>query len=269
SSIPIQVQNLNLGALSVTLESITVSPNFLNLLVGQTQQLTVTAQMSDGSSQDVTTQASYTSSNSSIASVSQSGQVTANSAGAATISVSYQGKTASVSVLVSVPVVIVEDLTVQPNPVSLSVGETQQLTVVARYSDGTAKDVTGSALYTSNNPSVAAVSAGGLVTGVAPGSTALAVAYGGRSAVVAVSVGAGGEAPVVVPPPPRGGSLPSVISPPPRPGLPVRGERPSGGVPAVLPAERLPAGSPQVVPAPSRAGGVGYGVVRPGRPGAS
>lgn len=184
---PVQVQNLNLGALSVGPELITVSPGSLNLLVGETQQLTVTAQMSDGSTQDVTSEASYSSSNSSIASVSQDGLVTANSAGVATITVSYQGKTATVSVMSALPVVVVDYLTIEPDPVILLKGETQPLTVTAYYSDGSTKDVTALASYQVSDPSVAGIS-GGQVTALSVGSAVVTASYEGKSASATVSV---------------------------------------------------------------------------------
>lgn len=186
-STPIQVQNLNISAPVVSVESVIVSPNSLNLLVGQTKQLTVTAQMSDGSTQDVTAQASYTSSNSSIASVSQDGLVTANSAGVATITVSYQGKTATVSVLSALPVAVVDYLTIEPNPVILLKGDSQPLTVTAYYSDGSTKDVTASASYQVSDPSVAGVS-GCRVTALNVGSAVLTASYEGKSASATVSI---------------------------------------------------------------------------------
>lgn len=58
--------------------------------VGTTSQLTATAMMSDGTSQDVTSQASWQSSNAAAATVSSSGIVTAVGAGATTVTATYQ-----------------------------------------------------------------------------------------------------------------------------------------------------------------------------------
>jgi hypothetical protein len=59
--------------------------------------------------------------------------------------------------------------------VTLPIKGTQQLKVTATWSDGTTADVTSQAFYTGNN-SIATVS-GGLVTGVAVGSTSIDVSY--------------------------------------------------------------------------------------------
>jgi hypothetical protein len=65
--------------------------------VGGTLQLTATAQLSDGSTQNVTAQAQWSSTNSNIASVSTSGLVSFRGAGAADITAVYQGKLGGVS----------------------------------------------------------------------------------------------------------------------------------------------------------------------------
>jgi len=167
-------------------ESISVTPASVNIPAGRTQQLTVTAHLSSGTTQDVTGSATYNIHNSAIATVNNSGLVTGKTQGAATVTVTYQGKTATVPVTVTVPEV--ESISVAPSSVNLPAGRTQQLTVMAHYSDGSTQDVTGSAGYVSGNSSVAMVSAAGLVTGKTPGSTGITVSYGGKTAAVLVTV---------------------------------------------------------------------------------
>ncbi|MBC7093365.1 Ig-like domain-containing protein [Candidatus Bipolaricaulota bacterium] len=169
-------------------ESVSVQPASVNLVAGKTQQLIVTAHYSDGSSRDVTDQASYLSGNTSVAAVSSSGLVTGESQGTTDISVSFEGRTAAVRVTVSAPVA--ESISVEPASVSIPAGRTQQLRVVAHYSDGSARDVTDQASYQSENSSVAAVSGTGLVKGISEGSTNVVVAYEGKTAAVPVVVGA-------------------------------------------------------------------------------
>ncbi len=80
----------------VVLSDISVFPSgSSNLDVGDTVQLTVTANYSDGSSSTVTSSANYSSSNSGVASVSSSGYVRARANGSAEISISYDGKQTS------------------------------------------------------------------------------------------------------------------------------------------------------------------------------
>ena len=58
-----------------------------------------------------------------------------------------------------------------PTTLSLAVSATSQLTKTVLPTDATVKTVT----YTSSNPAKATVSAGGLVTGVAAGTTTITV----------------------------------------------------------------------------------------------
>jgi secreted pullulanase len=70
----------------------------------------------------------------------------------------------------------------------LQVGTTHQTAVYAKYSDGSKKNVTGRAAYSSDKPSVAVVSTGGLVTAIGAGDATITVTYNGMSENVAVAV---------------------------------------------------------------------------------
>jgi len=61
--------------------------------MGATSQFSATATLSNGSTQDVTTQATWTSSDGTIATVASNGVVTAVAAGSVTISAMYQNVT--------------------------------------------------------------------------------------------------------------------------------------------------------------------------------
>lgn len=76
-----------------------------------TQQLTVTAHLASGADQDVTSLATYESSDPAVATVSSTGLITAVGEGTATITATYQGASDTCAVTVSDPV---EGLTVDP-----------------------------------------------------------------------------------------------------------------------------------------------------------
>lgn len=82
-----------------------------------TQQLTVTATYASGP-RDVTSEADYTSSDPSVATVSSSGLVTAVGEGSATVTVEFGGLTDTCSVTVTDPL---EALTVEPSSATLEV----------------------------------------------------------------------------------------------------------------------------------------------------
>lgn len=87
----------------------------------------------------------------------------------------------------------ISSVRVLPESRLMQPGETQQLSVVATYSDGSSRDVTGLALFESNNSALATVNDQGLVT-VAdlPGTAAIMVRYSGFVSVFrpAVPLGA-------------------------------------------------------------------------------
>src|SRR6185437_6575789 len=58
-------------------------------------------------------------------------------------------------------------------------GESQQILAIARYSDGTSRDVTDMARYSVTDDSVASATDTGLVTGKGAGEASVVVAYGG------------------------------------------------------------------------------------------
>ena len=86
------------------LQSIAASPTPVNLNIGATKQLTITAWYTDGATANVTNGATYTSSNTSVATVSSYGLITAKAAGSATITVSYTEGGATRQATVSVTV---------------------------------------------------------------------------------------------------------------------------------------------------------------------
>lgn len=77
--------------------------------------------------------------------------------------------------------VVLQSVQITPGAPSVAAGLSQQLTATARYSDGTTKDVTNSATWSSSNTSVATVSSSGSVTTNIQGSTTISANYSGVS----------------------------------------------------------------------------------------
>ena len=169
-----------------TLQSIAATPATVSLSQGGTQALTVTATYDSGSPADVTSTATYATSAASVATVSASGVVTAVVAGSATITATYSGKTSTVAVTVNPPVI--QSIAVSPTTKILSIGGTQALAVTATYDVGPTADVTALATYASSTPSVATVSAAGVVIAVAAGTTTITATYSGKTATSAITV---------------------------------------------------------------------------------
>lgn len=160
---------------------VTLSPTATTIIKGKTQQLTATVAPATASDKSLT----WTSSNTSVATVNSSGLVTGVAAGSATITATTAngGHKATCAVTVRVPV---SGISVSPTTTTLIKGRTQQLAATVSPADATNKNYT----WSSTNTAVATVSATGLVTAVGGGSATISVttADGSYSAGCVVTV---------------------------------------------------------------------------------
>ncbi|HEU4852066.1 MAG TPA: ice-binding family protein [Telluria sp.] len=76
-----------------------------------------------------------------------------------------------------------------PSTQSIAIGASQQFTATAVYSDGSARDVTTIAAWSSATPAVASIQANtGVAVGVNTGTTLIAAAFGGKSGSATLNV---------------------------------------------------------------------------------
>ena len=170
----------------VEVASVTVSLEQLNLGVGETQQLTATPRDQSGAPLAGRSIA-WASSEETVASVSSTGLVTAIGEGSATITASSGGKSGSASV--AVIFVPVASVLVLPGELTLLAGQSQALTATPIGESG--NPLTGRSIaWTITEPSVANVSASGVVTAVGPGTATVVATSEGKSgnALLTVSV---------------------------------------------------------------------------------
>lgn len=71
---------------------------------------------------------------------------------------------------------------------SLQIGAAHQSAVYAKYDDGSKRNITGTAVYVSDQPEVAAVNSKGVVTGITAGTATITISYGGFTTAVKVKV---------------------------------------------------------------------------------
>jgi hypothetical protein len=157
-----------------------------SLTIGQTTQATAVAKDASGNTLTGRTVA-WSSLAPAIATVSSTGLVTAVTAGQATIRATVESKTGDAAVGVTATVATVANVIVILNSSSLSVGQSTQASAIARDASGnilTGKSVT----WTSMNPSIAAITASGLVTALAAGSATVRATVDGKTGDGSVSV---------------------------------------------------------------------------------
>ena len=169
---------------NVPVASVSVSPDKPTLAVGASTQLNAT--LKDASNNTLSNRPiAWTSSNTAIASVSNTGVVTAVAAGTATITATSEGKSGSSSVTVTV--VPVGSVAVAPTTVTLIPGAKSTLT--ATVTDANGAVVTDRPVaWSSSNDLIATVTQSGVVTAVAVGSATITVSIGSKSATSAITV---------------------------------------------------------------------------------
>ncbi len=169
------------------LVSIAVTPANPSVPSGSMQQFTATGSYTDGTMLNITNSVTWASSTPAIASISSSGVATAGAGGTTTISAT-QG---TVSGSTSMTVITLQSLTIAPLNASVFINSTLQFAATGHYSDGSARDLTATAAWTSSKPAIASISSpGGLATGRAKGSTTIKAAVGALSASTTLMVNA-------------------------------------------------------------------------------
>ena len=130
----------------------------------------MTGSYNNSTTSNLTGQATYSSGNPTVASVNSGGRVVALKSGSAVITASYANMTAQVAV--TVDIVTLTSITVDPSNLNFAaIGQPQQLTVTAHYSDNTSKTINSGVSFTSGDSNVASVSISGLVSSVGNGLT--------------------------------------------------------------------------------------------------
>lgn len=169
-----------------TVVSIALSPTNPQVQIGQTEQFVATGTTAGGSTEDVTPGATWTSSKPEIATINSTGLTTAIAAGVTVITAKYQE--GSSQTFLTVTSSTLSSITISPVNTSIAVGATQQYTATGTYSDGTTHNITGTVTWASNYPNVATVSASGLATAIASGSTVITATSGSISSSTNLTV---------------------------------------------------------------------------------
>lgn len=169
---------------AVPIATLAVTPATVSLYPTNTRQLTATAKDSAGN--DLTGRpVSWTTSNPAVATVSGAGFVTALAVGAATITATSEGKTATAAMVVKL--VPVQSVAIARFGEGISVGESIQLYATSRDSAGitlTGRTIT----WKSSVSSIATVSSNGVMVGASQGTTNISACAETICASVAVSV---------------------------------------------------------------------------------
>lgn len=190
----IQAAGVSLTVNAAALSSIEISPANASLPLGKKQQYTATGTYSDGSTQTITDQVTWSSADTNVATFSstsgQEGLLSTHAEGSTTLTATLGAVSASTGLTVTEAVL--ESISITPASPSAAKGTTLQLTATGLLSDGTSSNITTQVTWSSDNTGIVTVANGagfeGRATAVATGSTTITAEIGGIDASVTFTV---------------------------------------------------------------------------------
>ena len=165
--------------------SLTVSPDGLTLGMGIKQQYTATATYTDGSSQDLVSGVTWTSSDSTVAGIDSNGLATTAGQGTVTITATA-GSFSDTATLTVVPASLVS-ISVTPAIPSIALGTDQQFIATGNFDDGSTQQLT-SVTWSSSDLNVASINAAGLATSTGSGTVTITASSGSVSGTASLTV---------------------------------------------------------------------------------
>jgi len=179
---------------SATLSAIEVTPTNPSIANGTKQPFNAIGTFSDGSTEDLTTQVTWSSDTTAVGVISNAsgsgGLASSVSAGTATISAAMSGVAGSTTLTVTAATLSSIDVT--PTDPGLALGTKLQLTATGTYSDNTTQDLTTAVTWSSSDPSKATISnasgTNGLASSIAAGPTTITAGWGGVSGSTTLTV---------------------------------------------------------------------------------
>lgn len=168
---------------AATITTVTITPANPTIAKGQTSQFVATGAFSDSTTQDLTLDADWVSSDPAVATVSNDpatkGFARAIAVGPATITATFDGTSGTTTL--TVVAAVLQSIAVTPaSPTVLSLSKAS-FTAVGTFSDTTTQDLTGQVAWSSSSPGVASIVAGGVATTLAQGATSISASLSGVS----------------------------------------------------------------------------------------
>jgi len=177
-----------------TVLSVSVSPGPAIVQPGANQQFTATGNLSDGSKQDLTANATWSSSNPAVATISNAGgsQGLANALTGGVTTISATLGSLSGSTPLSVVKQGLVSIQVLPANGSLPLTTALQFQAIGAFSDGSQQDLTTSTVWNSTDPAAATISNStggqGLAKSAAAGTTTISASAGSISGSTGLAV---------------------------------------------------------------------------------
>ena len=168
-------ESIHVTPAPITIEDLSITPGTNNALVGELVQLTATVILSNGNSQDVSFDASWSAEDESIAAMhNNSGLVFSLAEGHTQINASivFEGTTYTATASFAVASLPLNPhITVEPTYPKMATGSSKQMRSFVTTADGTRYETTNISRWSVIDNSIARISATGLVTSILVGDT--------------------------------------------------------------------------------------------------
>lgn len=165
---------------------LSLTPAISRLPKGLSQPYQLRGAYSDGTSMDVTRNATWLSSAPTVASIDGAGLARTLDVGSAHIIASFGGRSASVTL--EVTDATLTGMTVAPATVRLAKGLTQAMRVEGHFTDGSVADITANASWQSQNPAIVSIDSAGLARALSVGTTEIDATFDKHAASATLEV---------------------------------------------------------------------------------
>ena len=176
------------GPNPASLTALAVTPGAVTVAAAGTVSLRAMGSYSDGSTKDLTSSVTWSSSDSNTVSVNTAGVATGVATGLATITAHSGAFSGAATITVNSAGANLTSLALSPANPSVPINTTQQMTAIGTYGDGSSRDLTGLVSWSSSTITNASVDLTGLVKGVAAGSATITATLGSVTQSTSVTV---------------------------------------------------------------------------------
>jgi hypothetical protein len=173
------------GMCKPILQTIAINPTNPNLAPGLTFPFDAVGTYSNATTHDVTTSATWSSANTSVATINPSGRATGVATGNTTVSAALGSAQGSTALAVKPSLVSIQ---VTPQNLSIPIGAVQSFAATGTFSDGSTQNLTASVSWATSLSAVAAIGSNGTASSVASGQTMIAATAGSVTGTAPLTV---------------------------------------------------------------------------------
>ncbi len=183
-------QPVTLTGTTATLRSLAITSGTSSIAKGGTLQYTAIGAFSDGTQQNVTSSATWSTTNFNVATIgTASGTARGIAVGSAQIQATLNGLTSN-AVALNVTAATLKSIGVTPATATIAAGTSQNFTATGTYSDGSVQNITSTSVWASSSTATATIAGGsGIATGVAAGTATITATQGGAGTPVSIATG--------------------------------------------------------------------------------